>query len=184
MNFALIRQRSAFDLDTWQPFKKQVCSSLSVNVLQLQQTAIYSQSLSFYIQNNESGAWSHNFKDCGAVKIFIVYSFWHRLRGRRERWRKLQSIKKSRSHHTHESFRTHRCFYNLISKKLSAKGDQVVLKTFHVQGGFDNSAENPPHPATVTFAGFPNAFPAERLKTAHLNSLLQQLSIFELLFPL
>lgn len=60
----------------------------------------------------------------------------------------------------------------------------MVLKTFHVQGGFDNSAENPPHPATVTFVGFPNAFPAERLKTAHLNSLLQQLSIFELLFPL
>lgn len=156
----------------WQPLKKTVCSSLSVNGLQLQQTAIHPQSLCHFTSKIMRVERKPNIKHCVSVKMFFVYSFWHQLRGSRRA--SLQSVKKNRCHH--ENFRTHQCFYNSVSKKLSAKGDQVFYKLFMFK-------------VVLTIAQKISCMlPQSHLPVFHMdflhlnNSLLQQLSNFMLFF--
>lgn len=132
---------------TTDTFKNESLSPLipvSVNTLQLKQAVcnLSSVTVAFYIQHNESGA-----KTSKAVvkSKYSLYIYMTGLRGRRWLWQRLQKLnlekkyikklkkKKSRSHHPHPDFRTHRCFYNLLSKTLSAKSDHPHL---------DNSPEN------------------------------------------
>lgn len=69
---------------------------------------------------------------------YSLYIYMTGLRGRRWLCQRLQKLKlekkktqKKQISHPHPDFRTHRCFYNLLSKTLSAKSDHPHLDTVH-----------------------------------------------------